>query len=194
MNLLLEYGTAKLIDCVPFLSLFHQRHAGSCTDPFLDSTFWCSCKHDMAPRAFYACDSRAHTGLNTHCFLCLLKKSSSSAQVMFHAQSSLLHFPTLPLPYRVLSLLSPSHGSSHCDPHLGRQSGRLAEQSPLTVQLFLNFYLSIFRHTYSYTYKSTHIYIYIFLQYKECSSFFPCHQAFRFNPNAFPPAFRRTKP
>ena len=51
---------------------------------------------------------------------------------MFHAQSSLLDFPPLPLPHGAPSLLFPSHGSTHCDPHLGGQSGRLPERSPLT--------------------------------------------------------------
>ena len=51
---------------------------------------------------------------------------------MFHAQSPLLDYSPLSLPYGGPSLLLPSHGDIHCDPHLGGQSGRLAEQSPLT--------------------------------------------------------------
>ena len=65
-------------------------------------------------------------------FLSLFEKSSSSTEVMFQAQSLLLDFPPLPLLHGAPSLLFPSHGGNHCDPHLGGQSGRLAEQSPLT--------------------------------------------------------------
>ena len=71
------------------------------------------------------------TGSSTHGFLCLLKKrSSSSAQVMFHAQSSLPDFP--PLPQHAPSPLFPSNGGTHCDPHLGGQSGRLDQQRLFT--------------------------------------------------------------
>ena len=94
-------------------------------------------EHDTPPRAFHtrqhvlACGWRAWTGLSTHGFLCLLKKKSHLHPhwVMFHVQSMLLDFPPLPLPqHGAPSLLFPSHGGTHCDPHLGGQSGRLAEQ------------------------------------------------------------------
>ena len=43
------------------------------------------------------------------------------------------HFPPLPLPQHVPSLLHPLHSAEQpCDPRTGGQSGRLEEQSPLT--------------------------------------------------------------
>ena len=51
---------------------------------------------------------------------------------MFQAQTLLLDFPPLPLPHGAPSPSFPSHGDTHCDPHLGGQSGRLVEQTPLT--------------------------------------------------------------
>ena len=51
---------------------------------------------------------------------------------MFHAQSLLLDFLPLPLPCGAPSLLYSSHQGTHCDPHFGGQSGRVAEQHTLT--------------------------------------------------------------
>ena len=48
---------------------------------------------------------------------------------MFHAQSSFLDRPPLPLPHGAPSPLFTSHGDIHCDPRLRGQSGRVAEQS-----------------------------------------------------------------
>ena len=69
-------------------------------------------------------------------FLCLLEKSSSSSQVMLHAQSLLSRFPPLQLTQHAPSPPFPSHSGNPCDLHLGGQSGRLAGQRPLTGPRF----------------------------------------------------------
>ena len=51
---------------------------------------------------------------------------------MSHAQSLWSDFPPFPLSQHVPSLLFPSHSVEPCDPRTGGQSGRLAEQGPLT--------------------------------------------------------------
>ena len=52
---------------------------------------------------------------------------------MFHTQSYLLDYPSLPRPHGAPSLLFPSYGDTHCDPRLGGQFGRFAEQNPLAL-------------------------------------------------------------
>ena len=55
---------------------------------------------------------------------------SPKKKVLSHAQSL---WPDLTLlPQRASSQLFPSHSGNPCDPHIGGQSGRLAEQSSLT--------------------------------------------------------------
>ena len=96
-------------------------------------------EHYTAPGAFHtrkhflSCDSSGSQASQHALFLVsFAKQSSPYAQIMFHAQSSLLDYPPHPLPHDGPSLLFPSHGDIHCDPRLGRQLGRFAEQSLLT--------------------------------------------------------------
>ena len=126
-----------------FLCLFHQRHARDCTHPLLGTTLWCSCKHHAAPRGhltyaniFSHVAQGPKPGSARIIFgVSLKKESSSSAQVMFHARSSLLDVPPLPLPHGVPSLLPPSHG----DPHLGSIDSTKSTHSSNTY----NFHISL---------------------------------------------------
>ena len=94
-----------------------------------------SCKHHTTPYAFHTRKHFLACGLSFTArivFVSFAKQSSPNAQIMFHEQSPLLDYPPLPLPHGAPSLLFLSHVDIHCDPLLGGESGRLAEQSHLT--------------------------------------------------------------